>query len=130
MRLKTVRKPSSARAGPTCRMAEWCAGANMKPIPASRMQRAMTSLPISIFTPTALGVKIDIGSEVIARCIREAGIGFMFAPAHHSAMRHVGPARAELGFRTVFNLIGPLSNPASVRRYLLGAVSYTHLTLP
>ena len=61
--------------------------------------------------------------EAIARCIREAGIGFMFAPAHHSAMKHVGPARAELGFRTVFNLIGPLSNPASVKRYLLGVFS-------
>jgi anthranilate phosphoribosyltransferase len=74
-------------------------------------------------TLTALGVKIDIGPELISRCIREAGIGFMFAPAHHTAMKHVGPARAELGFRTVFNLIGPLSNPASVRRYLLGVFS-------
>jgi anthranilate phosphoribosyltransferase len=70
-----------------------------------------------------LGVKIDIGPDLISKCIREAGIGFMFAPAHHSAMKHVGPARAELGFRTVFNLIGPLSNPASVRRYLLGVFS-------
>ena len=60
---------------------------------------------------------------MIARCIREAGIGFMFAPAHHSAMKHVGPARAELGFRTVFNLLGPLSNPAGVKRYLLGVFS-------
>ncbi|HEY5080430.1 MAG TPA: anthranilate phosphoribosyltransferase, partial [Bauldia sp.] len=74
-------------------------------------------------TLTALGVKIDIAPELISRCIREAGIGFMFAPAHHSAMRHVGPARAELGFRTVFNLIGPLSNPAGVSRYLLGVFS-------
>jgi anthranilate phosphoribosyltransferase len=74
-------------------------------------------------TLTALGVKIDIGPDLIARCIREAGIGFMFAPAHHSAMKHVGPARAELGFRTLFNLIGPLSNPASVKKYLLGVYS-------
>jgi anthranilate phosphoribosyltransferase len=74
-------------------------------------------------TLTALGVRIDIAPELIARCIREAGIGFMFAPAHHSAMRHVGPARAELGFRTVFNLIGPLSNPAGVKKYLLGVFS-------
>jgi anthranilate phosphoribosyltransferase len=74
-------------------------------------------------TLTALGVKIDIGPEAISRCIREAGIGFMFAPAHHSAMKHVGPARAELGIRTVFNLIGPLSNPAGVKKYLLGVYS-------
>jgi anthranilate phosphoribosyltransferase len=74
-------------------------------------------------TLTALGVKIDIGPEHISKCIREAGIGFMFAPAHHAAMKHVGPARAELGFRTVFNLIGPLSNPAGVKRYLLGVFS-------
>jgi anthranilate phosphoribosyltransferase len=74
-------------------------------------------------TLTALGVKIDIAPELIAQCIRDAGIGFMFAPAHHAAMKHVGPARAELGFRTLFNLIGPLSNPASVKRYLLGVFS-------
>ena len=85
--------------------------------------RALSSKSGAADTLTALGVKIDIGPDVIARCIREAGIGFMFAPAHHAAMRHVGPARAELGFRTVFNLIGPLSNPASVRRYLLGVYS-------
>ena len=73
--------------------------------------RALTSKSGAADTLTALGVKIDISPELISRCIREAGIGFMFAPAHHSAMKHVGPARAELGFRTVFNLIGPLSNP-------------------
>ncbi len=85
--------------------------------------RALSSKSGAADTLTALGVKIDLGPEDIGRCIREAGIGFMFAPAHHSAMKHVGPARAELGFRTVFNLIGPLSNPASVRRYLLGVFS-------
>ena len=85
--------------------------------------RALSSRSGAADTLTALGVKIDIGPDLIARCIREAGIGFMFAPAHHSAMKHVGPARAELGFRTVFNLIGPLSNPASVKRYLLGVLS-------
>ena len=85
--------------------------------------RALSSRSGAADTLTALGVKIDLAPEDIARCIREAGIGFMFAPAHHSAMKHVGPARAELGFRTVFNLIGPLSNPASVRRYLLGVFS-------
>jgi anthranilate phosphoribosyltransferase len=85
--------------------------------------RALSSKSGAADTLTSLGVKIDIAPEVISRCIREAGIGFMFAPAHHSAMRHVGPARAELGFRTVFNLIGPLSNPAGVSRYLLGVFS-------
>jgi anthranilate phosphoribosyltransferase len=67
-----------------------------------------------------LGVKIDLPPEVISTCIREAGVGFMFAPAHHPAMRHVGPIRAELGTRTVFNLLGPLSNPAGVRRQMVG----------
>ena len=67
-----------------------------------------------------LGVKIDLTPEKISECIREAGIGFMFAPNHHAAMRHVGPSRAELGTRTVFNLLGPLCNPASVKRYMLG----------
>ncbi len=85
--------------------------------------RALSSRSGAADTLTALGVKIDLAPEDIARCIREAGIGFMFAPAHHAAMKHVGPARAELGFRTVFNLIGPLSNPASVGRYLLGVFS-------
>jgi anthranilate phosphoribosyltransferase len=85
--------------------------------------RALSSKSGAADTLTALGVRIDLAPEDIGRCIREAGIGFMFAPAHHSAMKHVGPARAELGFRTVFNLIGPLSNPASVRRYLLGVFS-------
>ncbi|MCX7304325.1 MAG: anthranilate phosphoribosyltransferase [Hyphomicrobiales bacterium] len=69
---------------------------------------------------TALGVKIDLAPQEIGLCISEAGVGFMFAPAHHPAMRHVGPTRAELGTRTVFNLLGPLSNPASVRRQVVG----------
>jgi anthranilate phosphoribosyltransferase len=85
--------------------------------------RALSSKSGAADTLMALGVKIDLTPEQIAACIRDAGIGFMFAPAHHSAMKHVGPARAELGFRTVFNLIGPLSNPASVKRYLLGVFS-------
>ena len=58
-----------------------------------------------------------------ARCIREAGIGFMFAPAHHPAMKNVGPTRVELGTRTIFNLLGPLSNPASVKRQMIGTFS-------
>jgi anthranilate phosphoribosyltransferase len=70
-----------------------------------------------------LGVKIDLAPDAIARCIREAGIGFMFAPAHHPALKHVGPARVEIGTRTMFNLLGPQANPASARRYMLGVYS-------
>jgi anthranilate phosphoribosyltransferase len=72
---------------------------------------------------TALGVKIDLPPEQIGLCISEAGVGFMFAPAHHPAMKHVGPTRAELGTRTVFNLLGPLSNPAGVKRQMVGVFS-------
>jgi anthranilate phosphoribosyltransferase len=71
----------------------------------------------------ALGVKIDLGPAGVAACVREAGIGFMFAPRYHPAMRHAGPVRREIGIRTVFNVLGPLANPASVRRYLLGVPS-------
>jgi anthranilate phosphoribosyltransferase len=85
--------------------------------------RALSSKSGAADALAALGVKIDLPPDMIAACITEAGIGFMFAPAHHSAMKHVGPVRQELGFRTVFNLVGPLSNPAGVRRYLLGVFS-------
>ena len=68
----------------------------------------------------ALGVKIELSPEAISRCIREAGIGFMFAPAHHAAMKYVGPSRVELGTRTIFNLLGPLSNPGGVKRQMVG----------
>ena len=82
--------------------------------------RALSSKSGSADALKALGVNIDLKPERIAACIREAGIGFMFAPNHHAAMRHVGPSRVELGTRTVFNLLGPLCNPASVKRYMLG----------
>jgi anthranilate phosphoribosyltransferase len=82
--------------------------------------RALSSRSGSADVLRALGVTIDLAPERIAECIREAGIGFMFAPAHHAAMRHVGPSRVELGTRTIFNLLGPLCNPASVKRYMLG----------
>jgi anthranilate phosphoribosyltransferase len=71
----------------------------------------------------ALGVRIDLPPERISACIREANIGFMFAPAHHPAMKHVGPTRVELGTRTIFNLLGPLSNPAGVKRQMVGVFS-------
>jgi anthranilate phosphoribosyltransferase len=71
----------------------------------------------------ALGVKIDLGPDGVAQCVREVGVGFMFAPRFHPAMRHAGPVRREIGIRTVFNVLGPIANPAGVRRYLLGVPS-------
>ncbi|AUX76322.1 MULTISPECIES: anthranilate phosphoribosyltransferase [Sinorhizobium] len=82
--------------------------------------RALSSKSGTADALSCLGVKLDIGPEAIARCIREAGVGFMFAQQHHSAMRHVGPTRVELGTRTIFNLLGPLSNPAGVKHQLVG----------
>ncbi len=85
--------------------------------------RALTSKSGAADTLAALGVNLELTPADIARCIHEAGIGFMFAPAHHTAMKHVGPTRVELGTRTIFNLLGPLSNPAGVKRQLLGVFS-------
>ena len=85
--------------------------------------RAASSKSGAADTLAVLGVKIGVAPAVIERCIREAGIGFMFAPTHHAAMRHVGPTRAELGTRTIFNLLGPLANPAGVKRQLIGVFS-------
>src|SRR5204863_3326485 len=67
--------------------------------------------------------RIDLTPESVGRCITDAGIGFMFAPAHHPAMKNVGPTRVELGTRTIFNLLGPLSNPAGVKRQMVGVFS-------
>lgn len=75
----------------------------------------------------ALGVKVGLDPAATSRCITEAGVGFMFAPTHHASMRHVAPVRTELGTRTIFNLLGPLSNPAGVTRQLVGAFSETWL---
>jgi len=85
--------------------------------------RAVSSKSGAADVLAALGVNVDIAPEAIGRAIREAGIGFMFAPMHHSAMKHVGPARVELGTRTIFNLLGPLSNPGGVKRQLVGVYS-------
>ena len=85
--------------------------------------RALSSKSGAADVLQALGVKIDINAEEVARCIREAGIGFMFAPSHHPAMKNVGPTRVELGTRTIFNLLGPLSNPAGVKRQMIGTFS-------
>ena len=85
--------------------------------------RALSSRSGAADVLVALGVKIDLTPEQVSRCIREAGIGFMFAPAHHPAMKNVGATRVELGTRTIFNLLGPLSNPAGVKRQMVGVFS-------
>jgi anthranilate phosphoribosyltransferase len=82
--------------------------------------RALSSKSGAADVLAALGVNIDLSPDAIGRCVREAGIGFMFAPAHHPAMKNVGPTRVELGTRTIFNLLGPLSNPAGVKRQMVG----------
>lgn len=82
--------------------------------------RALSSKSGTADALSCLGVKLDIGPEVISRCVAEAGLGFMFATLHHPAMKHVGPSRVELGTRTIFNLLGPLSNPGGVKFQLLG----------
>lgn len=87
--------------------------------------RAASSACGSADVLEALGVRIDLGPDGVAACVREVGVGFMFAPRYHPAMKHAGPVRREIGIRTVFNLLGPLANPAGVRRYLLGAPNAT-----
>ncbi len=72
---------------------------------------------------TELGVEVMVGAEVVEKALEAAGIGFMMAPMHHPAIKHVMPTRAELGTRTIFNILGPLTNPAGVKRQLTGAFS-------
>jgi anthranilate phosphoribosyltransferase len=71
-----------------------------------------------------LGVKLEVPAETIARCVNEAGVGFLWAPLHHPALKHWAPIRGELGIRTIFNLLGPICNPAGVRRQLVGVFSW------
>lgn len=85
--------------------------------------RALSSRSGAADVLASLGVKIDLTPESVGRCVKEAGIGFMFAPAHHPAMKNVGPTRVELATRTIFNLLGPLSNPAGVKRQMVGVFS-------
>ncbi len=85
--------------------------------------RAMSSVCGSADVLEGLGVQIELDAEGVARCLREAGIGFMFAPKFHPAMRFAGPVRREIGIRTVFNILGPLTNPARARYQVLGVAS-------
>lgn len=89
-------------------------------IVAKHGNRAASSKSGSSDVLAALGIALDTPKDRVERSIREAGAGFLFAPAHHSAVRHVASARQGLGVRTLFNLLGPLSNPAGVKRQLLG----------
>src|SRR5919201_1134378 len=85
--------------------------------------RAASSACGSADVLEALGVRIDLGPDEVARCVADVGVGFMFAPRYHPAMKHAIPVRRELGVRTVFNVLGPLANPARVRRQLLGVAT-------
>ena len=89
--------------------------------------RSSTSLCGSADLLEALGARIDLGPDAVARCIEDVGFGFMFAPAHHRAMRHVVPVRKELAVRTIFNFLGPLTNPAGATRQLIGVSDPAYL---
>ncbi len=85
--------------------------------------RALSSKSGAADVLAALGVNVNITPDQVSKCIAETGIGFMFAPTHHPAMKNVGPTRVELATRTIFNLLGPLSNPAGVKRQMVGVFS-------
>ncbi len=89
--------------------------------------RSATSLCGSADVLEALGVNLEIPAERVAECIRDVGIGFMFAPLHHRAMKHVVPVRKELGIRTIFNFLGPLTNPAGAQFQLIGVSDRAYL---
>jgi anthranilate phosphoribosyltransferase len=85
--------------------------------------RSMSSQTGAADVLDALGVPTNLGPDAAAKSLRETGFCFLFAPKYHAAMKHVAPVRRELGFRTIFNLVGPLSNPAGVKRQLIGVFS-------
>ena len=89
--------------------------------------RSATSKSGSADVLEALGARIDLDPDAVARCIEETGLGFMFAPSHHPAFRHIVPVRRALGVRTIFNLLGPLTNPAGAPRQLIGVADPAYL---
>jgi anthranilate phosphoribosyltransferase len=102
-----------------------CAAAGVRV--AKHGNRAISSRVGSADVLEALGVDITLPPAAVARCVDTVGIGFMFAPAHHSALRHAAPARRELGFRTLLNLLGPMTNPAGATHQLVGLFDRAHL---
>ena len=98
------------------------AGAGIKV--AKHGNRRVSSMSGASDVLSVLGVKLEVPPEVISRCVSEAGVGFMWAPMHHPAMKHWAPVRGELGIRTIFNLLGPICNPAGVRRQVVGVFSW------
>lgn len=132
MRAKADKIPAPADAIDTCgtggdakgtwnvsTAAAFVLAANDVPV-AKHGNRALSSKTGAADVLTALGVNIDCPFDLIQKSLKEARIGFLMAPRHHGAMRHVGPTRVELGTRTIFNLLGPLSNPAGAKRQLMG----------
>ena len=97
------------------------AGAGIKV--AKHGNRSVSSLAGASDVLAALGVKLDVPFAIITRSVERAGVGFMWAPQHHPAMKHWAPIRGELGIRTIFNLLGPISNPAGVKRQIVGVFS-------
>lgn len=89
--------------------------------------RSATSTCGSADVLEALGARIDLDPDGVSRCLEETGLGFMFAPTHHPAFRHIGPVRRALGVRTIFNLLGPLTNPAGAPRQLVGVLDPAYL---
>ena len=100
-----------------------CAGAGARI--AKHGNRAATSMSGSADVLEALGAKVELSPAGVAHCIEKSGVGFMFAPTFHPAFRFAGPARREIGIRTIFNLLGPLANPAGAQRQLFGVASAT-----
>ncbi len=95
-----------------------CAAAGVRV--AKHGNRAVSSQSGSADVLEALGASINLKPEHVGRCVDEVGVGFMFAPAHHAAMKHAAPVRRELGVRTIFNILGPLTNPAGAQRQVMG----------
>ena len=98
------------------------AGAGLKI--AKHGNRSVSSLAGASDVLSELGIKLDVPGETVTRAIEEAGVGFMFAQNHHPAMKNWAPVRAELGIRNIFNLLGPISNPAGVKRQVVGVYSW------